>query len=118
MEVFIYQADFYCSNCTAGICIALQDEGKKPQNVIDEFTYDSDDYPKGPYPDGGGGANTANYCAECGVALDNPIIEEPTQWLDDAEYDDADYDDDDDDNDDDDSPCYGDENDESEISGY
>lgn len=41
--------------------------------VPEEFMYDSDDFPKGPYGDGGGEADTPQHCDHCGVFLENPL---------------------------------------------
>jgi hypothetical protein len=41
----------------------------------DENDYDSDDLPKGPYPNGGGEADTPQYCDGCGILLENPLTQ-------------------------------------------
>lgn len=58
MNVYIYQADLYCEDCGEEICEQLKEVAPEivPENPEDEL-YDSDDYPKGPYPDGGGEAD-------------------------------------------------------------
>ena len=72
MKVYIYQAALVCEACGDQLCAHLP----KPAGMvpIDEASWDSNDYPKGPYPDGGGEADCAQHCDKCGVALDNPVI--------------------------------------------
>ena len=43
---YIYKADVWCDDCGAAICKRLKREGKAPANPDDEWTFDSDDYPK------------------------------------------------------------------------
>ena len=92
MNAYVYRADLWCSDCGRAIRARLDAEGKRPANVRNEYTYDSDEYPKGPHPNGGGEANYAQHCgagADClnavtirshgkrvkvGVPLDNPVI--------------------------------------------
>jgi hypothetical protein len=42
----VYQADTYCGGCTDQICKELDKAGKKPEEVEDEASFDSDEYPK------------------------------------------------------------------------
>ena len=43
---YIYQADVWCDDCGKAICERLTCEGKAPANPDDEWSFDSDDYPK------------------------------------------------------------------------
>jgi hypothetical protein len=61
MDVYIYQADLYCEDCGQKICKALKRAGKAPKDPSDEYSYDSDDYPKGPTDEGE--ADSPNHCA-------------------------------------------------------
>ena len=65
MEVYIYAADLYCEACGEAIRERLTQEGFAPRDPEDEYSYDSGDYPKGPYSDGGGEADSPHHCA-CG----------------------------------------------------
>ena len=69
MDAYIYQADLYCAACIAKIKSSV----KVPAKPGIESTYDSDEYPKGPYPGGGGEADCPNYCFGCGCFLENPL---------------------------------------------
>jgi hypothetical protein len=75
MNAYIYQADIYCEDCGRAIRAELDKAGKAPEHTDDETTYDSDDYPKGPYPDGGREADSPQVCGSCGIELDNPPTE-------------------------------------------
>jgi len=43
---YIYKADVWCDDCGKAICERLTREGKAPTDPTDEWTFDSDDYPK------------------------------------------------------------------------
>jgi hypothetical protein len=76
MNVYIYAADTYCEGCGQAIRDRLTAEGHDPAKSEDEHTYDSDDFPKGPYADGGGEADGMHHCGACGVCLGNPLTQE------------------------------------------
>jgi hypothetical protein len=42
----IYQADVWCDDCADAIRKRLQSEGHAPPDPDDEYSYDSDEYPK------------------------------------------------------------------------
>ena len=73
MKAYIYRAALHCEECGDRIQALLTEKGKAPANPDDEYTFDSDDFPKGPFSDGGGEADCENYCDTCGCALDNPL---------------------------------------------
>lgn len=71
MKAYIYGAALWCETCGAKLCADLpKPEGYDADN---ESTWDSDDYPKGPYGDGGGEADCPQHCDGCGVFLENPL---------------------------------------------
>ena len=43
---YIYQADLWCNDCGKAICRKLKRAGKAPADPDDEWSFDSDDYPK------------------------------------------------------------------------
>ena len=61
MNVYIYNADLYCEDCGDDIRATLLRDGCK-FDPDDETSYDSSDFPKGPYPDGGGEADCPQHC--------------------------------------------------------
>lgn len=73
MDVYIYQSALYCNSCGEVVKADLDKQGKTPRHPEDEHTFDSDDYPKGPYPDGGGEADTPQHCDTCQVLLENDL---------------------------------------------
>lgn len=80
-DVFIFCADLYCADCGKGLRERLDNQGKRPPNVKDETTYDSDHYPKGPYGDGGGEADSPQHCASCSAPLGNPLTQAGEKYV-------------------------------------
>lgn len=96
MQAYIYCADIYCEDCGEKIREDIDREGLAPADPDDEYTYDSDEYPKGPYPDGGGESDCPQHCgsgADCvnaielsdgckiGVWLENPLTSEGGRYV-------------------------------------
>lgn len=74
MKAYIFQAALYCEACGRGICARIDEAGRPAHvNPADESSYDSDEYPKGPYFDGGGEADCPQHCDDCEVFLENPL---------------------------------------------
>jgi hypothetical protein len=96
MDVYVYQAALWCGPC---VIERLVEEGKASPRALDidpaealqqivssngftdESDYDSDDLPKGPYPDGGGEADTPQHCDGCSRFLENPLTTEGYRCL-------------------------------------
>jgi len=92
MDAYVYQAALLCEECGKATRHKLGDEagmrcpgcanallsvgpvcpacGFDPE---DEGGYDSDEYPKGPYPEGGGEADCPQHCDHCGTFLENAL---------------------------------------------
>lgn len=99
MNAYIYQADIFCADCGRSIRKRIKQEGKAPADPRDENTYDSDEYPKGPYQDGGGEADCPQHCgagADClnamelggfkvGAWLENPLTADGVAYVRQAE---------------------------------
>jgi hypothetical protein len=64
MNAYIYQAALLCEECAlkTGRVFARPDESE-----------DSDCFPVGPLPNGGGEADCPEHCDHCGVFLENPL---------------------------------------------
>ncbi len=79
MEFFVYNDDVYCFSCGE----KLRNRLPVPQGVDleDGNTFDSDEYPKGPYSGQEGLADTPQYCAGCGVFLENPLTEDGEDYV-------------------------------------
>jgi hypothetical protein len=69
MDAYLYRSALYCEDCAQQIKDAL---GYRFEGVS-EYDYDSDEYPKGPFSDGGGESDTPGHCDRCGVFLENPL---------------------------------------------
>lgn len=79
MNAYIYRAALWCEDCIADVKKRLIAEGVLVTGALkgcdpdDEHTFDSDDFPKGPYGDGGGEADTYQHCDGCHVFLENAL---------------------------------------------
>lgn len=89
MDVLMYRAALYCAECGTKIRAELDAAGKRPADPDDEASYDSDDYPKGPFGDGGGEADTPQHCDACHTFLENPLTSEGKAYVCRAVLDDA-----------------------------
>jgi hypothetical protein len=79
MRVYMFAAALYCEPCGE----AIKARTPKPAHVDEsnEHTFDSDEWPKGPYGDGGGEADCPQHCDACRVFLENPLTAEGYRWL-------------------------------------
>lgn len=77
MDVFIYCGDIECESCAVDRIRELQS-----RDVADNG--DSDTYPQGPYPNGGGEADMPQHCGSCGLFLDNPLTSDGETFVRDA----------------------------------
>lgn len=69
----IYQADVWCDDCANAIRERLEAECKAPEDVEDECSYDSDEYPK--YASDDDESDSPQHCAageECFNAIELP----------------------------------------------
>lgn len=69
MDAYIYQADIYCKDCANEI------------RKIKSLGENSEDYPQGPFPDGGGEADSPQHCGDCGLFLENPLTEDGQDYV-------------------------------------
>jgi hypothetical protein len=79
MDAYVYNADIFCAACAQEIMA----ETPKPAGMdpADEHTWDSDDYPKGPYADGGGLADYPQHCGSCGAFLQNALTSDGDDYV-------------------------------------
>jgi hypothetical protein len=96
MDAYVYQAALWCGPC---VIKRLVEEKKASPGALDmrpadaleqivysngftgESDYDSDDLPKGPYPNGGGEADTPQHCDGCGGFLENPLTDDGYDYV-------------------------------------
>ena len=108
MKAYIYCADIYCEDCGLAIrqriCAERIKSGLPPFDESNESSFDSDDYPKGPYDNGGGEADCPQHCgnhADClnaeeidghkiGAFLANDLTADGVRYVIDAFIDDTD----------------------------
>src|SRR5271155_2436152 len=81
MDAYVYQAAVWCPDCTRTIKKELKKAGEEPEDPDDESSYDSDDYPKGPYSDGGGESDSPQHCDGCKVFLENPLTGDGEEYV-------------------------------------
>jgi hypothetical protein len=83
-EAYVYQAAMICADCAEKVKDQLGVLGRVPIEPDNESTYDSDDYPKGPYPDGGGEADYPQHCDLCNVFMENPLTGDGYAYVEEA----------------------------------
>lgn len=79
MLVYIYQADLYCEECGEKIREDLAAKGEAPEFPEDEYSYDSDDFPKGPTEEGE--TDSPSHCAGCSVFLESVLTDEGKAYV-------------------------------------
>ena len=75
MNAYVYKADIYCEECAQDIM--------RECSGIDHYCENKEDpenYPQGPYPSGGGEADTPQHCGECGLFLENPLTPDGREY--------------------------------------
>lgn len=79
MDAYVYQAALICSACVDRLKATLPiPDGADLDN---ESSFDSDDYPKGPYGHGGGEADCPQHCDCCGSFLENPLTDDGREYV-------------------------------------
>lgn len=84
MKAYTYQADVYCEDCGLDICRRLTAEDKAPAHPFDESTYDSDEFPKGPYEESECESDCPQHCgggSDCVNALEVDLGYKVGAWL-------------------------------------
>lgn len=81
MDAYVYKAALLCESCGESVRNELTRDGLAPADPDDEESYDSDDYPKGPCPDGGGEADGPQHCDHCGEFLENPLTDDGSTYV-------------------------------------
>jgi hypothetical protein len=69
VHAYIYHASLYCEPCGE----AIPDGFTPRERIARHQSEDSNVWPQGPYPDGGGKADSPQHCDACGVFLRNPL---------------------------------------------
>ncbi len=76
MDAYVYQAALLCEPC------AETAKRATPLAVRYDYWYkESDNWPQGPYPDGGGESDSPAHCDHCLVFLRNPLTTDGTEYV-------------------------------------
>lgn len=101
MDAYIFQAALWCQDCTRDNVeeILAKARGEKVTDYIgldfssvwqqandhfgykSESDYDSDTFPKGPFENGGGEADTPQHCDGCGCFLENSLTKHGYRYV-------------------------------------
>lgn len=85
MMFYVYKADVWCEECTQAIKEKILQE-LVPDNPEDESSFDSNDYPKGPFESSYEEADTPMHCAGCDLFLENPLTPDGEAYVLDQEH--------------------------------
>lgn len=69
---YIYKAECYCEDCGNKIRQSLRAAGHAPEDELDHYSYDSDNYPKDADVEHDE-SDCPEHCAGCGEFLHNPL---------------------------------------------
>jgi|SRR5580692_1936962 hypothetical protein len=83
---YVYRAALYCEVCADKLHekIFAETPTKVPsakEIASCDLCWDSDDYPAGPYCDGGGEADCPQHCHMCGEFLENPLTSDGVAYV-------------------------------------
>lgn len=81
MDCYAYKAALWCADCGEKLREELTAQGKAPADQDDEASYDSDDFPKGPYATDSNEADCPHYCDGCGAFLENPLTGDGERYV-------------------------------------
>ena len=80
MQAYVYNAALFCEECgTQQIQNLTEDRSELLSRPVDKE--DSNEWPQGPYGDGGGESDTPNHCETCGVFLENPLTDDGNEYV-------------------------------------
>ena len=74
MDVYVFNADIYCADCGREMIDECRERG-----IVDDG--DSDQFPQGPYPNGGGEADCPQHCGSCHAFLQNPLTSDGVECV-------------------------------------
>lgn len=77
---YVYCAALYCDECGEAIREELTRDGKAPTDPDDDSSYDSGEFPKGPYYDGGE-SDSPDHCDGCKTFLDNALTSDGYRYV-------------------------------------
>jgi len=77
MDAYVFNAELLCTSCAKQTEIEIEQSGG-PKNAA---YADPDEWPQGPYPQGGGTADSPQHCGGCGKFLENPLTSEGNMFV-------------------------------------
>lgn len=77
MDAYVYKAALLCADCAQARIIQVEGMAVKPRG----YPSDSDAYPQGPYPQGGGEADSPQHCDDCNLFLENPLTGDGMEYV-------------------------------------
>lgn len=77
MDAYVYQAALLCAGCAQARIIRVEEMAVKPRG----YPSDSNAYPQGPYPQGGGEADSPQHCDDCNLFLENPLTGDGMEYI-------------------------------------
>jgi hypothetical protein len=80
MKAYVYQGSLLCEDCGDHVRKELAGEAGASIQLMETGT-DSDTFPQGPYPNGGGEADSPQNCDHCGTFLENPLTNDGDAYL-------------------------------------
>ena len=90
MNAYIYNAALYCEPCGTRKQESIKSSAFGSCGMCDFFHTkaahreeygDSNEWPQGPYSDGGGESDTPAHCEVCGVVLENPLTTDGVEYV-------------------------------------
>lgn len=79
--MYMYQAALWCDDCGAKMRERLDAEGKAPADASDEYSFDSDDYPKYVGEASDSESDSVSACDGCDELLGESLTAEGVAWL-------------------------------------
>ena len=76
MKAYVFQAALLCEDCAETTMQSLEKAGKPSDGWGD-----SENWPQGPYEDGGGEADTPQHCDHCRIFLENPLTTDGEEYV-------------------------------------
>ena len=88
MDAYVFNAALYCADCatdkTIELCGLNNECACRDCDERRDGYDDSERYPQGPYPNGGGEADCPQHCDSCGLFLENPLTGDGQKYVLDA----------------------------------
>jgi DNA replicative helicase MCM subunit Mcm2 (Cdc46/Mcm family) len=68
---YVYQADFICDDCYTDVVNEISQQVKTPDDIYDEYSFDSDDFPKAVFTLEN---SRQEHCGNCHEELETSLI--------------------------------------------